>query len=151
MVSEIEGKIVVYGRKRDTKGPAEDCPSDQCRTKRSMSDTHYKSNDIGFVRSLARLLGSAISFSSPPFRSFQAFRRCTPPIPLGLFSPSLPAKSPFFSPIIPLRLPDFSIMRSFAIFATLLAAVTRVAAHGYVLSVAADGHNETGCLPFADP
>lgn len=42
-------------------------------------------------------------------------------------------------------------MRCFTTFATLLAAVTCVAAHGYALSIVADGHNETGYLPFSDP
>ena len=42
-------------------------------------------------------------------------------------------------------------MRYFTALTTLFAVVTYVAAHGFVLSVAADGLNETGYLPFTDP
>lgn len=42
-------------------------------------------------------------------------------------------------------------MRGCTILTTLLAAVTSVAAHGYVTQVTADGAVETGWLPFTDP
>lgn len=42
-------------------------------------------------------------------------------------------------------------MHRSTILATLLAAVTSVAAHGYVQNVAADGNTESGYLPFSDP
>ena len=42
-------------------------------------------------------------------------------------------------------------MRCFTTFATLLASVTYVAAHGYVTSVTADGQTDSGWLPFTDP
>ena len=42
-------------------------------------------------------------------------------------------------------------MRCLTTFATMLAAVTYAAAHGYVTSVTDDGNTEIGCLPFADP
>jgi len=42
-------------------------------------------------------------------------------------------------------------MRCFTILTTLLAAITSVAAHGYVTSVVADGQTESGWAPFADP
>jgi len=42
-------------------------------------------------------------------------------------------------------------MHRLTIFATLLATVTYVAAHGYVQSVTADGQTESGWLPFTDP
>ena len=42
-------------------------------------------------------------------------------------------------------------MRCFAILATLFAAVSSVAAHGYVTNVTSDGNSAAGWLPFADP
>jgi len=42
-------------------------------------------------------------------------------------------------------------MRCFAVLATLLATVTYVAAHGYVISVTNGGQTESGWLPWTDP
>lgn len=74
----------------------------------------------------------------------------------GLLTPDWSIRSSSISEIaVPLlyspSLLDLSTMRCIAILATLLSAVTYVAAHGYVTSVTTDGQTESGWLPFSDP